>query len=102
MSQTSQTRTESDYTRAFSDASVNLPDRSVVMLHVPTVSAISLGIALPVSSPWFHQEAVAVVGLIRFIYILFIYLLFIYFLMDLIQVLECFDDCEIIFMGEQM
>ena len=39
MSHTSQTRTGSDYTRVFSDANANLPDRSVVILHVPTVSA---------------------------------------------------------------
>jgi hypothetical protein len=65
MSKTSQTRTEIDYTRAFSDASANLPDRSVVILHVPTVDAVSLGTALPVSSPWFHQEVVAIMGLIR-------------------------------------
>jgi hypothetical protein len=69
MSHTSQTRTESDYTRACSDASVNLLDRSVVTLHVPTVNATSLGTAIPVSSPWFHQEAVVVMGLIRFIYL---------------------------------
>jgi len=47
MSQTSQTRTESDYTRAFSDASANVPDQSVVMLHVPTVNATSLPVAYP-------------------------------------------------------
>lgn len=77
MTQTSQTGTESDYTRAFSDASANPPARSVIMLHVPTVNATSLGTVLVVGSPWFHQEAVAVMRLNRLIY-LRIYL-FIYF-----------------------
>ena len=43
------------------------------MLYVPTVKATSLGTALPVSSPWYQQVAVAVTGLIRLI-CLFIYL----------------------------
>ena len=55
------------YTGVFSDASTNLPDRSV---HV---SASSLAIAHLVSehsnSSWFHQRAVALTGLIRFIII---------------------------------
>jgi len=42
------------------------------------VNSTSLGTALPVSSPWFHQEVTALMVLIWLIY------LFIYFLMDLI------------------
>jgi len=45
--------------------------------HTTNVKAISLGIDHLVikqsSCPWFHQEAVSLMGLIRFIY-LFIYL----------------------------
>jgi hypothetical protein len=73
MSQTLQTRAESDYTRAFSDASANQPDRSEIILHVPNVNATSLGTALPLiqrsSYPWLHKEAVFLLGLIRLIYL---------------------------------
>jgi len=68
MSQNSQTGTESGYIREYSDASANLPDRSVVTLRVPAVNATSLGTTLPVNSPRFHQEDVSFMGLIRFLF----------------------------------
>jgi hypothetical protein len=43
MSQTPQTQAESGCTSAFSDASDNLPDRSKIALHVPSVNATPLG-----------------------------------------------------------
>jgi hypothetical protein len=71
-----QTQAESGYTSVFSDAITNLPDRSEILLYVPTVSATSLEIPQLViqfwSSPCLHQ-VVARMGLIRIIY-LFIYL----------------------------
>jgi hypothetical protein len=69
MLQTVQTSAEGGYTSVFSDASTNLPDQSKIVLHVPTVNVTSLGLAhleiKDLSSPWFHQKAVALIGLIR-------------------------------------
>jgi hypothetical protein len=47
MSQTAQSQAESGYISVlvFSDASTNLPDRSEIVLHVPSVNSTSLGIA---------------------------------------------------------
>jgi hypothetical protein len=79
MSKTPQTQTESGYTRVFDDAGANLPGRSETVFHVSSVNATSLGTAHLVtehsSSPWSHPEVVALIGLIRLIYLLF-YLLF--------------------------
>jgi hypothetical protein len=58
-----------------SDARVALPDRreTAGVLHDPRVSTSCLGIGHLVvkhwSSPWFHQRAVALVGLIRLLYL---------------------------------
>jgi hypothetical protein len=50
---------------------VNIPDQSEIASLVPHVDATSLGITRLVikdsSCPWFHQEAIALMGLIRLI-----------------------------------
>jgi hypothetical protein len=51
------------YNSVLRDESANLPPRSEIVLNDPSVNATSLGIAHLVirhtSSPWFYQQAVA-------------------------------------------
>jgi hypothetical protein len=79
MSKTPRTHTESGYTSVFDDAGANLPGRSETLFHVSSVNATSLGTAHLVtehsSSPWPHPEVVALIGLIRLIYLLFLFII---------------------------
>jgi hypothetical protein len=73
MLETPQTYEEHGYTCVCSDANVNLPDRSEIILDVPSVNATSLGFAQLViknsNSSWSDQEAVKLMRIIWFIYL---------------------------------
>ena len=95
MLQALQTRVECGHTGVFSDVSANLPDGSGILLRVPSVNVthgISHLVTEHLSCLRFHQEAIAVVGLIRLIY-LFVYLqcnIFTFLDFKLLPCSECF------------
>jgi len=70
MSQSPQSQGESGYTSAMSDESANLPEWSEPVCDIVTNSSPTDTLS---SSPWFHQEAVVLMGLITVICVFYLF-----------------------------